>query len=188
MSEHRKWMENASRRRRFERTVEDVYQPLQRYARRRVDPHDVDDVVSETLLTLWRRIDDLPAGIALPWCLGVARRHIANLRRSRSRRLKLVDKLEAQPSHPPQAPDHLDPELQIAMDRLSDSDREILQLWAWEGLEASEIARVMDLTNNAASIRLHRAKKRLGENLEKARKVEAASGHSHHDNRKEARS
>ncbi|MGZ5374797.1 MAG: hypothetical protein ACXWDK_11075, partial [Aeromicrobium sp.] len=36
-------------RERFEALASEVYEPIQRYVRRRVDPDAVDDVVSETL-------------------------------------------------------------------------------------------------------------------------------------------
>src|SRR5690349_23419969 len=41
-----------------------VHEPLLRYARRRVGPADVDDIAAETLLVLWRRLDDVPADAA----------------------------------------------------------------------------------------------------------------------------
>jgi RNA polymerase sigma-70 factor (ECF subfamily) len=53
-------------------------------------------------------------------------------------------------------------------------DAELLRLWAWEQLAPGEIAGVLGITPNAASIRLHRARKRLRTAL---RKVEAAAGH-----------
>ena len=49
--------------------------------------------------------------------------------------------------------------------RIAQIDREVLQLWAWEQLEPAEIAKVLGISANAVSIRLHRAKKRLRERL-----------------------
>jgi RNA polymerase sigma-70 factor (ECF subfamily) len=48
-----------------------------------------------------------------------------------------------------------------ALDQLSRSDRELLRLHAWEGLEPREIAVVLGITANAAATRLSRAKKRF---------------------------
>jgi RNA polymerase sigma-70 factor, ECF subfamily len=177
-----------SRRERFERLADEVYEPLQRYVRRRSDPDTVDDIVSDTMLTLWRRLDDVPPNARLPWTYGVARRTIANHRRAASRHLTLVRRIHAEPSPAPLAEDPLDPELHAALDSLSPADREILRLWAWEQLEPAAIAVALGLTANAAAIRLHRAKKKLGEKLEIARKNEASSGHSHRERRKEERS
>ncbi len=175
------------RRSRFETLAAEVYEPLQRYVRRRVDPSVSDDVVSETMLTLWRRLDDIPPHAQLPWAYGVARRQIANQRRSATRHLRLVRRAESEPQHPP-APDHpLDAELEAALSALPTSERELLHLWAWEQLEPAEIAVVLGLTANAAAIRLHRAKKKLSKNLEVVRKSETSSGHSHRVQAKEER-
>jgi RNA polymerase sigma-70 factor, ECF subfamily len=173
---------------RFEALAAEVYEPVQRYVRRRVATDAVDDVVADTMMTLWRRLDAVPPNARLPWAYGVARRHVANHRRAAGRHLRLVRRAEAEPRPAPVDEGPLDPELHIALDALSDSDREILRLWAWEGLEAAEIGIALGLTPNAVSIRLHRAKRKLGENLEIARKNETSSGHSHRESSKEERS
>lgn len=168
-----------ARRRYFEAVFSEGYEPVQRYVRRRVDPDSVDDVVAETMLTVWRRIDDVPKAAVLPWVYGVARRQIANHRRSALRRLRLVRRMELEPIDLGGSEHPLDSELYDALGSLDDSDRELLQLWAWEQLEPTEIAVVLGITPNAVSIRLHRAKAKLGEKLEKSRKNEVLSGHSH---------
>ncbi|HVR31270.1 MAG TPA: sigma-70 family RNA polymerase sigma factor [Acidimicrobiia bacterium] len=180
-------LQQRARRDRFEQLAGEVYEPLQRYARRRVDPDVVDDVVSDVMMTLWRRLDDVPPNARLPWAYGVARRAIANQRRAASRHLKLLRRVEAEPPAPTATDIPLDAELQAGLDQLSESDRDLLRLWAWEHLEATELSVVLGLTPNAASIRLHRAKKKLAENLEVARKNEMSSGHSG-ERRKEERS
>ena len=175
------------RQERFERLAREVYEPLQRYVRRRADANGVEDIVSDTMLTLWRRLEDIPPNAQLPWAYGVARRTIANHRRAAGRHLTLVRRIQAEPSSAPAADDPLDPELHQALDSLPPTDREILHLWAWEQLEPAEIAVTLGLTANAAAIRLHRAKKKLAANLEMARKTEASSGHSPSARRKEER-
>ena len=177
-----------TRREQFERLSEEVYEPLQRYVRRRADTDSVDDIVSDAMLTLWRRLDDIPPNARLPWAYGVARRTVANHRRAAGRHLTLVRRIQAEPATAPTADNPLDPELHAALDALPVADREILRLWAWEELEPAEIAVTLGLTPNAAAIRLHRAKKKLGENLQIARKDEAPSGHSPRERRKEERS
>lgn len=177
-----------ARRHRFEALAAEVYEPLQRYIRRRVDVDAVDDIVSETMLTLWRRLDDLPANARLPWTYGVARRQVANHRRAALRHLRLVRRAEVEPRPMVISDNPLDAVLHTALAALDEQDRELLNLWAWEQLEPAEIAVVLGLTPNAVSIRLHRAKKKLGENLEIARKNETFSGHSHRESRKEERS
>lgn len=161
-------------RRRFELVVDEVFDPLQRYLRRRLPPDQVDDVLSETLLVIWRRLDHVPMGAALPWCYSVARKCLANHRRSVGRRTALLQKLESQPPLPPDDGSE-DPELDAALLRLGHADRELLRLWAWEELEPREIAAVMGLTPNAVSLRLTRAKKKLEREL--TRQDLVASGH-----------
>lgn len=140
------------------------------------------------MLTLWRRLDDVPSNARLPWSYAVARRHVANQRRASGRYLKLVRRVEREPRPIQVQEGPLDAELHTALLALSESDRELLHLWAWEQLEPAEIAVAVGLTPNAASIRLHRAKKKLGENLEVVRKSRASAGHSHREPRKEGRS
>lgn len=180
-------MDRTKRRHRFEALAAEVYEPLQRYVRRRAPAQDVDDIVADTMLTLWRRLDDVPVDAGLPWTLGVARRQIANHRRSNGRRLSLALRIGSQPRPDPEDSNPLDPELEVALANLGEPDREILRLWAWQGMEAAEIGTALGITPNAAAIRLHRAKKKLGENLDLARKEEVASGHSHRRRREEER-
>lgn len=45
--------------------------------------------------------------------------------------------------------------------RLDGNDAEILRLFAWERLGASQIAAVLEITPNAVHQRLHRARQRL---------------------------
>ena len=150
---------------RFEALAAEVWQPLQRFLARRAAPHDAEDVLAEVLLVLWRRLDDVPAEGALPWSYAVAHRCLANARRGQERRLTLLRRLRDEPPAPP-APDE-DPQLAAALTRLRDADREVLRLWAWEGLEAKDIAVVLGLTANAAAVRLSRARSALRNELGK---------------------
>ena len=152
---------SPERRQRFESLASLVFDPLQRYLRRRLDPEDASDVLSETLLVVWRRLDEVPKDNPLPWCYGVARRAAANQRRSRRRHLRLVERIERERPTPTVEPGFDDPVLEAAFDGLSESDRELLRLWAWEGLEPREIATVLGLTVNATTLRLSRARKKL---------------------------
>lgn len=64
------------------------------------------------------------------------------------------------------APELPDAALHDALAHLGADDRELLRLWAWEELQPAEIAVTLGTTANAVSIRLHRARKRLGELLQ----------------------
>lgn len=156
----------------FEELVTEVYEPLQRYLRRRTDAETANDVLGDVLLVMWRRADDIPPEASLAWCYGVARGCLANTIRASERRLKLVRRLAAEPVA---LPADADPDLHEALRSLSAGDAEVLRLWAWEQLSASGIALVLGITSNAASIRLHRATKKLKKELLR-RKDPTASG------------
>jgi RNA polymerase sigma-70 factor (ECF subfamily) len=127
------------------------------YALRRTDRDTAQDVVAETFTVAWRRLDKVPEK-PLPWLYGVARRVLANQRRSTRRLTSLRRKLEPDADT---APELADPELAAALRALPAIDREILALVAWEGLTAAEAAVVLDCTSTAARLRLHRARARL---------------------------
>lgn len=155
---------DIERRQRFELIAAQVYEPLQRYLRRRATPDDAADALSEVLLTIWRRLDDVPGDVPLPWCYGVAKRCLANQRRGAQRHLRLVERITAEAST---SPSHEvdDPALEAALSELSEPDQELLRLWAWEQLEPREIALVLETTPNAVSLRLTRARAKLELNL-----------------------
>ena len=163
---------DPARRGRFERVVAGVYEPLQRYLLRRTDPATADDVLGDVLLVLWRRLDDVPDEAPLPWAYAVARRCLANARRAAGRQERLVERLAAE--RPAGETD--DEQLTAALAALPEDDRELLRLWAWEQLAPREIATVLGISANAASIRLHRAKKRL-RNLMTGGKDAGTAGH-----------
>lgn len=170
-------MKEDSKRATFEAVASEVYEPLQRYLQRRCRPDDVDDLFNDVLLVVWRRIDDVPDGNPLPWCYGVARRCLANYRRGEDRRLRLVQRVgsAAEPGPVQSWVEESDVELHEAIDQLSELDREVIRLWAWERLEPREIAEVLDSTPNAISVRLNRARRQLHHQL--ARKDRIGAGH-----------
>lgn len=164
------------RRARFEALTRDVLmEPLRRYLARRTDPATADDVLAETLLVCWRRLDELPEQ-PLPWAYGVARNCLANAQRSVRRQQRVAARLAVvDPPRESGGPaGRRDDALHEALDRLRAEDAELLRLWAWEQLTPAEIAIVLDVTANAVSIRLHRAREKLREEIGK---VEAGAGH-----------
>ncbi|MGD9959201.1 RNA polymerase sigma factor [Nocardioides sp.] len=152
---------------------------LRRYVARRVSAGEIDDVMADVFLVLWRRLDDVPAQAALPWAYGVARNCLNNARRANRRQLELLDKVTRldRPRH--YAASESYEQLHDALRQLEEPERELLRLWAWEDLAPREIAIVMDLTPNAVSIRLTRARQKLAALLEPnpTRKSDAPSGH-----------
>lgn len=160
----------------------EVYEPLQRYLHRRCGPDDRDEVLNEVLLVLWRRADHVPPDNALPWTYGIARRCLANHRRGHRRRLRLVDAVgaAARPEPGPDWTSAADVALHSALESLGEIDREVVRLWAWEGLEPRDIAEVVGSTANAVSIRLTRSRAALAARIAKSddeRKDVRPAGH-----------
>ncbi|MEI7548500.1 MAG: sigma factor, partial [Actinomycetota bacterium] len=104
----------ADRRARYEAVFGEVYEPLQRYVLRRAPAQEADDVVAEALTVLWRRLDDVPADAVLAWAYGVARRCLANQRRSEVRRAHLAARVQAEATVPMGLPAE-DPALDAAL-------------------------------------------------------------------------
>src|SRR5437762_546705 len=69
---------------RFEQIYAEQHGAVRAYVRRRVAEDAVDDIVSETFLVCWRKLDRVPDE-ALPWLYAVARKTIANHRRKLAR-------------------------------------------------------------------------------------------------------
>lgn len=143
-------------------------QPLvYRYVWRRA-PHVVDDVTSEVFITAWRRVHDIPDH-QVPWLYNVAANKLAHHRRDCAKRAKLDEKLIVQGHTEPSGTDptshHTNrlaagDEVAKVLGALSESDADLLRLWAWEHLEPSDIAVVLGISPIAARTRLSRAKKR----------------------------
>jgi RNA polymerase sigma-70 factor (ECF subfamily) len=139
------------------------HDPVLGYVMRRTgNGHDAADVLAETFLTAWRRLDDIPGGEnTRPWLYGVARRVLANHHRGERRRLALGDRLRAELADVTVTADTEPGEVADAFATLPDGDRELLSLVAWEGLDHGQIAVALGCSRNAVRVRLHRARRRL---------------------------
>jgi len=161
----------------FEALAREVIEPLRRYLARRTDPATAADVLSEALLVLWRRLEDVPLEAPLPYAYTVARNCLYNAQRSAVRQQRLAERIavidpptEAVPAHDDQRDEHEDgagswgvedEDVRRAIAALPEASAEVVRLWAWEQLSPAQIARVVGSSANAVSIRLHRAKKQL---------------------------
>jgi RNA polymerase sigma-70 factor (ECF subfamily) len=140
------------------------------YLRRQIYPlpkEDLDDLVEDTFIVAWRRIDAVPEGEGeRPWLIGVARNVLHNAQRSTRRRRRHESRIMGRgPS--PSAEDEAVADLagRAAMNALGNADREILALHYWDGLDIHEVAAVLSISANAAGTRLSRAKSRFLEQL-----------------------
>ena len=153
----------------------ELFTPISGYVARRVgNPEDAAEVIAETFATLWRRLDSCPAGEeARPWLFGVARRVLANQRRGERRRTALAERLTAELDVAVASPPGVgvDGRIAGAFAGLSEPDREVLSLVAWEGLTGEELAVVLGLGRAVVRLRLHRARRRFKAALDRERQA-----------------
>ena len=156
---------------RFEELFRDHHVAVVGYVRRRAPQEAVDDIVGETFLVAWRRLDCVPDE-ELPWLLAVARNVLATQRRGAGRRRALTLRLghaavgRAEPPAGDCVESAIDSRLETALSRLAPKDREALALIAWDGLQPHEAALVLGDSAGAFRVRLHRARQRLRALLE----------------------
>lgn len=152
---------------RFRAVYDAHFREIETYCARRLGHDAAHDAVNETFLVAWRRLDDVPQDDqARLWLYGVARHVVANAVRSKTRQKRLHLRLAAEPAAAGiEAVEERDSSLYHALRALRPEEAEILLLHAWEGFGPKDLATILACTPNAASIRLHRARTRLAEEL-----------------------
>lgn len=144
--------------------------------RRTAERADAEDVVAGTFAVAWRRFGDAPAEeLRLAWLYAIAARVLANQGRSIRRLAALRMRLRAEAPVASSGDREELGDVIRALRELRPEEQEILRLAAWEGLTNAGLAVTLGCSENAATIRLHRARKRLVEQLEKEN---APAGHS----------
>ncbi len=159
-------------RRRFDVLYQTNHARISSYALRRASTEDAAEVVAETFLIAWRRLADVPKGDeARLWLYGTARRVLANQRRSEQRRSNLRIRLGLE--RPPQPRELFEREgvdrTWQALARLPRRQQDLLGLIAWEELSVPELAKALGCSENAAKLRVHRAKHRLRSQIARER-------------------
>jgi RNA polymerase sigma-70 factor (ECF subfamily) len=149
---------------RFTKLFTDNYEQVLAFARRRVEADLAQDIVAETFLTAWRRMDEI-RGEPLPWLYRVASHAIANQRRGATRRRRLDDRARLLTGETASA-DHADAVTEAsrfaaAFRSLSEPDQEVLRLAMWERLDRTAAASVLGCSLATFKVRLHRARRRL---------------------------
>ncbi|MFQ5608854.1 MAG: sigma-70 family RNA polymerase sigma factor [Woeseiaceae bacterium] len=160
----------AERRRRFDQIVGVYHQDMYRYAAwLSRDKAIAEDVCQEALLRAWKSLDALrDATAAKQWLLTIVRRE--NARYFERRRLDTVDVDNLTPSQEALLADAPDPQvddLREAIYGLDDDYREPLVLQVLMGYSTNEIAELMGLKQGAVLTRLHRARLKLKDDLQK---------------------
>lgn len=152
------------REQRFDEIYRETREPVLRYFLRRVQDVEVSaDCMAQTFTTVWRRIDDLPAGDAgRLWVFGIVRLVLADSRRSAARYDRLTRRLGTQLAVTIQELDHgsmgVGSALARAFDVLSSEDRELVLLSVVDGFSAPELSELFGLNVQTVRTRLHRAR------------------------------
>lgn len=142
--------------------------PITAFAARRVEAHEVDEIVADVFSVAWRKHSVVTEGEELPWLYRIASHVIANHRRKVARNTRLIAKLVVRdPAPSAESIAVADIALAAAWSALPPRYREVLALVAIDGLTVSEAAATLGITPNAVSVRLNRARTQLREELEK---------------------
>jgi RNA polymerase sigma-70 factor (ECF subfamily) len=158
----------------FDRHIDHV----RRFVVRRLGESRGDDVVSEVFRVAFERRGtfDVAADSALPWLYGVATNLVRREHRSHARRLAALGRANLGREHVGDplldVAERIDArselhDLGAALTSLSDGEREILLLVAWEQLTPSEAAAVLGIPPETARTRLHRARLHIRTELER---------------------
>jgi RNA polymerase sigma-70 factor (ECF subfamily) len=134
------------------------------YLERRVEVRaDAADLLSETLLTAWRRRGDVPEGETDQrlWLFGVARNVLANHHRSGRRRRALAGRLRERLASAEVADAAAGSEVRDAVRRLPEAQRELVMLVHWDGLTIAQAATVLGLNASTARGRYGAAREAL---------------------------
>jgi RNA polymerase sigma-70 factor (ECF subfamily) len=170
--------EQASAEDGFTAAFRDHYPAVLAFARRRIGDHFAEDVAADVFTIAWRRWTDAPPDVR-PWLFGIAKNVMSGAGRSERRRERLNMKASLQP--PAEVPDLGDDvaaavDLRVAWSELSEADREVIALVAWDGLASAQAAEVLAISRIAYVARLSRARKRLRRRLaDRGKRSQAAS-------------
>lgn len=141
---------------------------VHRYFVRRAPREDVEDLTAEVFTTAWKRRERIPADFVLPWLYRTASYVLSNHRRKP--RLTLLATYEQDDrrhgrDHAADPADLVveDQQVRRSLARLSERDRTILMLHAWEGLDGEGLAKALGVTRGGAAAALSRARARLRE-------------------------
>ncbi len=143
------------------------------------DQHEAEDLVQETFLKAYQafaRFEMREFGIR-PWLMRILHNTFLNRRVRESRFGRKLEAAELEHFEEPAGSsaaadaiggldfDRLDAEVRYAIERLPDSFRVVLLLWATMEYSYEEIAGILDVPMGTVMSRLHRARQRLSQEL-----------------------
>ncbi|WP_170215724.1 RNA polymerase sigma factor [Asanoa ferruginea] len=150
----------------FRQHGDDIYA----YAALRLETEDAEDAVSEVFTVAWQKLSTVRRGEERPWLFGVARRVVLARRRRNAGAGIFRQRLLA--AGVADADDHGESTVErrrvmAALERLSEKEREALLLRYWLDLSVSEAATAAGCSTTAFGVRLHRARRRLRDALDR---------------------
>lgn len=133
------------------------------YLQRRVGSDDAPDLLGETMVVAWRRVDELPGDPeqARMWLFGIARNTLLNHSRGERRRWALADRIRGNSTDTVAPAADEGAEVRDAIARLDIDHRELIQLVHWERLTIAQAAGVLGISDSTARTRYARAKDEL---------------------------
>jgi len=159
----------------YDRTLPGIY----RFVARSLGLYlaEIDDAVADVYLAVWRRIDDMPPQPEdRLWVFGIARKVIAQHRRTQVRRAKLTRLLAFQPIRSAYSVENkgndLTSQLLESVSRLPRHEREAIELVVWEQMSYEDAAIALSCSVNAVRIRVHRGRKRILSSIRTASSIE----------------
>jgi RNA polymerase sigma-70 factor (ECF subfamily) len=137
---------------------------MTRLARRLAPEADADDVVQDALVRAWqkRRLFDAARGTPTTWLLAITADRARAARRSRHRRLRLVDDAADVPEQPAHDPDR---DVDEAIGALPPRQRLAVELHYYVGLSVAECAAVMGCSDGTVKSTLFDARANLRKTL-----------------------
>ncbi len=147
----------------FDETYEVLFPLIYRFVSIAVSKSDVEDVVAEIIVKVWRGLPDMEKKNALKsWALKIATHQIADYYRTHKRTRVIT--LEETPKPLPQESDQSETWATLlsvgeALAKLSPQQINVIQLRLIEGFSAGEVAEIIGTTQQAVDSLLYRAKK-----------------------------
>ena len=137
---------------------------LRYFERRTWSTDDAADLLGETMLQAWRRVEKLPesAEAQRMWLFTVAAHTLANHRRSTKRRRALTERLREELGQTDEVADSgASLEVRDAVLRLHRAHRELVMLIHWDGFTIVEAAELLGVNPSTARSRYAAAREAL---------------------------
>lgn len=140
---------------------------ISKFLARRVDSIEIEDLCSDVFFKAFEKKHLAPEGYELAWLYSIAGHLVSNHRRKKTTANRLLYALSAATYAPSAESLALaDIALAQAWKKLKPADQNLLALVALDGVTVSEAATILEISPNAVSVRLNRARTALASLLE----------------------